>query len=170
MSIDYGMGKTNIDRATGIRYGVLSQDAVLQAWADSSEPDYGVPFCPYCGDELEDWDERLCLACGRELDPEDWDFTGPSCFYCQEDGYEAGTCLDTDIMIYKSPYFTYGEFGSPCVPGAIVLEENAGDFQRKFHNLSLTDGRAYCFGPDWFEDGVAPYPVFRVDTGEPAVP
>jgi hypothetical protein len=35
--IDYGNGMTNKDRDTGIRYGVISQNDVLQAWADSSD-------------------------------------------------------------------------------------------------------------------------------------
>lgn len=49
--IDYGYGTTNIDKETGIRFGVINQNAVLQAWADSSEADYGEPHCPKCGNE-----------------------------------------------------------------------------------------------------------------------
>lgn len=55
--IDYGMGRTNIDRETGIRFGVISQNEVLQAWADSSEADYGSPCCPKCGNEAVNWDD-----------------------------------------------------------------------------------------------------------------
>ena len=49
--IDYGMGQTNVDRPNGIRYGVIPQNDVLQAWADSSEAEYGDPHCPKCGNE-----------------------------------------------------------------------------------------------------------------------
>ncbi len=47
--IDYGNGLTNIDHSNGIRYGVIPANEVLQAWCDSSEPDYGEPHCPKCG-------------------------------------------------------------------------------------------------------------------------
>jgi hypothetical protein len=30
--------------------------------------------------------------------------------------------------------------------------------------------RTYCLGHDWFEDGKAPYPVYRVDNGELVLP
>jgi hypothetical protein len=29
--IDYGMGQTNVNHETGIRYGVISQNSVMQA-------------------------------------------------------------------------------------------------------------------------------------------
>ena len=38
--IDYGLGKTNIDPKTNIRYGVICQNDVGQAWYDSCEPVY----------------------------------------------------------------------------------------------------------------------------------
>lgn len=46
--IDYGFGTTNRDPATGMRYGVISQHGVSQAWRDSAEPDYGAATCPDC--------------------------------------------------------------------------------------------------------------------------
>ena len=52
--IDYGCGMVNVDHATGIRYGVISQGSVLQAWADSAEPDYGEASCPKCGNAVKD--------------------------------------------------------------------------------------------------------------------
>lgn len=69
--IDYGMGKTNIDKETGIRYGVIPMHAVTQAWADSSEADYGNAHCPKCGNEAIDYDQipediesnDYCLTC-----------------------------------------------------------------------------------------------------------
>jgi hypothetical protein len=54
LNIDYGIGLANIDHATGIRYGVIPQYDVLQAWADSAEPEYGQPLCPKCSTDLKD--------------------------------------------------------------------------------------------------------------------
>jgi len=132
--IDYGMGETNIDRTTGIRFGVISQNDVLQAWADSSEPDYGEPTCGCCGDEPLGWG--------------------------LDDGeYVAMADQHGEIMILRSPYYTKAGFCSPCVPGACHLSEPCNDGEK-----------AYCFGHDWFDDGVAPYPVYSVETGKEVSP
>ena len=96
--IDYGMGTSNIDHNTGIRYGVISQNEVLQAWADSSEPDYGMPE-------------------ENEL-PEDAE---PMGFYLDNGKYEAYCGDDGDIFITKSPFYTFSKFCSPCAPGAGYL-------------------------------------------------
>lgn len=44
---------------------------------------------------------------------------------------------------------------APCAPGAGYLSNPCPD-----------GPKTYCFGHDWFENDVAPYPVYRVDTGE----
>ena len=49
--IDYGMGSTNIDHDTGIRFGVISKHKVGQAWYDSEELQWGEPCCGECGNE-----------------------------------------------------------------------------------------------------------------------
>jgi hypothetical protein len=54
MGIDYGNGKTNIDTATGIRFGVISMHDICQAWSDSAEGDYGKPTCGECGNEMRE--------------------------------------------------------------------------------------------------------------------
>ena len=136
--IDYGHGQTNIDHENGIRYGVISMHDVCQTWCDSSEPYYP---CDDCEFEMGDDD---CSNAECE----------PSSYFYNEDGYEADTCLDSDIMITKSPFYAYGDFCSPCVPGAIDL------------NSALPRCKAYCFGHDWFEGGRAPYRVFSVETGK----
>lgn len=172
--IDYGLGTTNIDPATSIRYGVISQHSLCQeALNDSLEPDYGDPSCPECGgsvlsaDEVkrsELWTRRMdragtrggfdyaCLACRKGL-PSEWCFPEEAVDWTVDGGaeYDIQTCLDTDLMVTRSPFYTRGMFCSPCVPGGVSLD-------------SPVDGgaRAYCLGHEWFEDGVAPYPVFRV--------
>jgi len=133
---DYGMGITNINPETGIRFGVIPQNDVLQAWCDGSEPDYG---------DIPD-DEELP------------DFCEPIGFVLDADGYRATCGDDGDIFILKSPYFTYAQFCSPCAPGACHLRNPLDEADE--------NNRCYCFGHDWFEDGKAPYPVYRVDTRE----
>ena len=54
-------------------------------------------------------------------------------------------------MILKSDYYTHAQFCSPCVPGAGNLDSPCDSGEK-----------AYCLGHDWFEDGIAPYPVYRV--------
>jgi hypothetical protein len=139
--IDYGRGITNIDAATGIRFGVIPQNEVLQAWADSSEPIY--PSCPDHGDDC----------------PDDCDYNENSeaiGFEYSGDGYEAEAGDDGDIFITKSPFYTYAQFCSPCAPGACYVTSTVEPDP---------NNRAYCFGHDWFEDGQAPYPVYSVETG-----
>ena len=103
MGIDYGLGITNIDLKTGIRYGVISIHDV-EFFHDESEPYYPECECDEC-----------------ECEPLSW--------YIDNDEYSMETCMDNcEIMIYKSPYYTTGGFCSPCLPGAVDLNAfNAGD-------------------------------------------
>ena len=56
----------------------------------------------------------------------------------------------------RSPYFTRAAFCSPCAPGACHLANPREDGER-----------AYCPGPDWFDDeNPAPFPIYSVATGE----
>lgn len=139
MAIDYGHGITNIDPEIKIRYGIIALHSVMQAWCDSSEPYYSCEDC-----ELEQGSDE-CFDTDCDL----------SSWYFNDEGYEAETCFDgTEIMIMKSPYFTWGTFCSPCAPGAINID------------VPGSDGIAYCFGHDWFDEGKAPYKVFSVETGK----
>lgn len=171
VGIDYGLGKSNIDSKTGIRYGVIGQRSVMPEAMDDVEYDYGEPTCPECGnlavssdsdvlpEESEDWENGSKYGCN------DWACTNCECFWdsdrvyseeplgwiYQMDGYELTDCLDADIFVVKSPYYTFAQFCSPCVPGAGNLDN------------PMEDGvKTYCLGPDWFEDNEAPYPVYSV--------
>lgn len=174
--IDYGMGRTNIDHATGIRYGVISQHSVTQAWCDSSEPQYGDPSCPKCGNDVVAHDtfegdtsgfnrrskygcaDYVCTACEYLFDSEEVYGDEPQGYTYSDEGYELADCLDSDIMVLKSPYFTYAPFCSPCVPGAGNIDGTDGN---------ENDGvKTYCLGHDWFEEGKAPYRVYSVETGK----
>jgi hypothetical protein len=156
--LDYGRGLQNIDTETGIRFGVISQNEVLQAWADSSEPYYGKPEepikCPDCGAEIiptddTEWgDDRECThelgedrgTCGATVTFELDEFAEPLCFTLDEDGYQAQSGDDGDIFIVKSPFYTKCRFCSPCAPGAGYLMSPDPD-----------GIKAYCFGHDWFD-------------------
>ena len=75
----------------------------------------------------------------------------PIGYYTDDGEYKVINCLDSDLMVILSPYYTRAQFCSPCCPGAGSLDN------------PMADGiKTYCLGQDWFEDGQAPYPVFRL--------
>lgn len=169
--IDYGRGLVNIDRETGIRYGVISQHNVAHWILDEAEniyPDKAEVTCPECEHAFETEstsgsDQQECPECEHmfyehwldEMDPIGLAFSD-----LERDGYsveysETLCCL----FVVKSPFFTRGVFCSPCAPGAVDLDNPDDDGER-----------GYCFGHDCFEDGKAPYRVWSVETGEEVLP
>lgn len=169
--IDYGMGRTNLDTATGIRYGVIPMNALSGfAWEDV-EDDYGAPSCPKCGGEdvrerrvnaNRDNDRKgnmVCKSCRAVFWDHDAYSEEPVGGEINTGGIVADVKSDGDAFVVRSPYFTRAQFCSPCAPGACYLLNPCED-----------GGRAYCFPHDWFDDGQAPYPVYRVDTGELVTP
>lgn len=168
--IDYGMGRVNVDLETGIRYGVISVNEVCQAWSDSAESDYGDPTCPTCGGDVADSTsddapenaskDFYCADCEESFWSDVAYGESPLSFKLDDGEYQATQSGDDhDIFVLKSPYFTRAQFCSPCAPGACYLLNPTEDGEK-----------AYCFGHDFFEDEKAPYPVFRVDTGEEVLP
>lgn len=169
--IDYGLGLANVDRETGIRFGVINQNDVGEAWYESAEADYGDPTCGICGNaahnaadaedgELDDYDgsngEFYCPICKRCFDPEDAYGDEPLGFSFEDAEYSLSAGSDGDIFVLKSPYYTRAQFCSPCAPGAGYLM-----------NPCETGPRTYCLGPEWFENDKAPYPVYRVSDDTP---
>ncbi len=133
--IDYGMGTTNRDTKTDIRYGVIHQHSVLQSWADSSESDYGNPESGYLecsnGHTLQwagekKWgDSVYCRKCREHCDLELPDCAEPIAHVLDDGKYQATQGGDDcDIFILKSPYYTRAAFCSPCAPGARSAQEN----------------------------------------------
>lgn len=166
--IDYGMGTSNINHATGVRYGVISQHSVSQAWCDSAEPDYGKPTCPKCGNEAKDYGDTdgdfeheggctdyACEQCKISFDSQDAFGDEPQSWNYEDDGYTLTDCLDSDIFILDSPYYTFAPFCSPCVPGA----GNTDDAEDQDESNGV---KTYCLGHDWFDEKKAPYRIFRV--------
>lgn len=172
--IDYGMGLANVDNETGIRFGVIPwTDLGPDFDLDTFETDWGDPTCPHCGSEVIDHDsvahagyetsrgyDNVCTKCELALSSDECFNDDPAGYDFTEEGYVARMgCGDNDIFITKSPYFTHAQFCSPCAPGAGHLGNPCPD-----------GPKTYCFGHDWFENDVAPYPVYRVDTGELVTP
>jgi hypothetical protein len=167
--IDYGMGLANVDRETGIRFGVIPI-RVLSEWAyDDFEADYGEPSCPNCGGEVvaaEDgqmtdggpYGEHLadtwCEECEEGWTDLDMMPDQPMGHYLDKDGYQASLDEQGDVFITKSPWKTRAAFCSPCAPGACYLTSPAEDGEW-----------AYCFGPEWFEEG-SPMPYVAVKVAE----
>ena len=169
--IDYSLGRSNVDRETGIHFGVISQNSVnLDALSDvqNAGADYGKPTCPECGATIPESDDAS-VADAEWNDGADY-----ACAHCEQcywsdqvyseemlgwahdaDGYKLTGCLDNDVFVLASPYFTYAQFCSPCVPGAGNL------------NNPCEDGpKTYCLGPEWFDEyNPMPYRCYRVSDG-----
>ena len=161
--IDYSTGFfENRSPETGIHYGVIPFNEVLQAWSDSSEPYYH-PACPLCGGDIAEdklFTDFTCPNCGEEVNEYDFDCLEATSYYINDNEYQAESSGDmVDIFIAESPYYTTCNYCSPCAPGAGYLTD---------YN---SDGiKTYCFGHDWFEDGKAPYKVFDVKTNKEVKP
>jgi hypothetical protein len=99
----------------------------------------------------------------------------------EERGYQLSNCLQSDVFVTKSPYFTYAQFCSPCVPGAGNLDNPfeglavpKGDYPGATENWHIVAAEAgypkvFCLGHNFFEDEKAPYEVFSVATGKRVV-
>ena len=173
---DYCLGHRDINTVaqfkSTLRNGAYAWPGGYQMYLICSD---GAPLCPQCQAEaieydsatMEEWEQYTnhgcadhacahgqitfdsCEAFGDE--PQSWNYSG--------DGYELTDCLDSDIFVLKSPFSTFAQYCSPCVPGAGNLDN------------AMADGaKTYCLGADWFEEGKAPYPVYSVATGEAILP
>lgn len=156
--IDYGNGLTNIDLETGIRYGITSTHSLYDGIWDDLESVYPDPCCPSCGNELTESvkKDHRCIPCKKSYWSDELGDTDPICFTYGSNGYQLETTNDcTNLFICESPYYTTCLFCSPCVPGA-------GDLDNPIEGGVKT----YCLGHDWYQNDIAPYPVYSVVTGE----
>lgn len=97
--IDYGLGKTNIDLETGIRYGVIALNNCNQDWLNEFEPYYG--------------EESIELN----------DYAEPISWFYDKDGIKAEYNNDSCyLFVFKSPVIVKCNYCSPCVPGAGDLD------------------------------------------------
>ena len=186
VGIDYGLGQSNIDRESGIHYGVISINSLnLDCVYDGSfDVDYGEPTCPKCGnvvdtvpshaeqlsngvaihcdipDDMTNWKQYreygcadyACTTCEHFLDSSEVFSEEMLSMSYDRDGYQLSSAFDnTELFVTASPFYTFVQYCSPCAPGAGNLDNPCND-----------GPKTYCLGHDWFEDGKAPYPVYRV--------
>ncbi len=190
IGIDYGSGTTNIDKETGIRFGVISCNSIMPEAQDDFEPDYGTPQepidCPECGhgEYAKEWGEDLtCSKCGEGFTAELPDCCESIGWSYEHGGYALSSCLDNDCMVIKSPYYTYAQFCSPCVPGAgnldhpaapsVALEMSlkAGQILHRRNCERLHWPKVYCLGWDWFDEfNPCPYPIMYGVADDKPVP
>lgn len=130
--IDYGLGCTNIDLETGIRYGIISCHSLAEWFEDELEPVYETTYCPNCGsDQPKDAqytyneDTHKCVSCDEPIfDDEQWaDEADYWRLRNNQDGIECHLTNDgTGLFVTKSPICITAQFCSPCVPGAGNLD------------------------------------------------
>lgn len=175
-----GPGSTvNMDGETGIRYGVISQNAVnpdaigdiFQSGTDTDYEDYIAEAKSKLSSALDDYfhGDRLAKAVESAFDAisqdlaDNYEGTGDCARMDYEsDGYKLSTDSGGDLWVLKSPYFTYAQFCSPCAPGACYLTSPL--------ETPVDGNKAYCLGLDWFDDDQpCPYPVYSVETGKQIV-
>ena len=173
--IDYGMGKSNIDTETGIRYGIVSMNSLHpEAWDDMMRGD-DLDFAEFRREVqsslaralegvlddhgLSHYNDAKGIADDvvDNLEFDGYEGTGDCQRYEEKnDDYHLQTTSSGDLFVFKSPFYTHAQFCSPCVPGA-------GNLDCPCENGPKT----YCLDKDWYdEERPCPYPVFRCDTGE----
>lgn len=157
IGIDYGSYTgTNRNSRTGIHYGVISQnsvmpealDDILEHGVDSAWENAIADLKKEHGEGTEAY-ESAVEEMGNQWETE---FNN---YVYERNGYKLTGCLQNDLFILDSPYYTHAQFCSPCVPGAGNL-----------NHPCKTGPKTYCLGAGWFDDGKAPYPIYEVQTGE----
>ena len=103
--IDYGLGKTNVDLETGIRYGVIAVSDTEIDWDFDTEMIYNA-HCPHCGSDCDDTDVSSCDQCGEEVDDSDWYGDEPDGINLCKDG-PATYCFGHDMFPGSAPYPVY---------------------------------------------------------------
>ena len=99
--IDYGLGKTNLDTETGIRFGIIHNHRLVDWFWDETEAEYGD-----CESE-----EEFAEPIGHNItDPE----------------ITASVDSSGDVWVFRSNYITRGTFCSPCAPGAVSIGTSGG--------------------------------------------
>jgi hypothetical protein len=178
-----GPGSTvNMDADKGIRYGVISRNSVIESGQEIYEDGTNLSHQHFFSEVRENLrralDDYFSDHHYRDGEPSDLDKAAGDAldaiedrlndryqedndsYRYEKDDYIIETCLDNDFTVIKSPYFTYAQFCSPCVPGACNLDSPLDHIPEDGSNA------CYCLGHEWFEDGRAPYPVFNMGGAE----
>lgn len=195
VGIDYGLGRTNRNPETGIRFGVIPAHAV-PCWDEWSEPEYNGPTCPYCGGSVVEYDPDEHRTTedykeeGLEVGLDEPTYTGDrgcngfrkfiehACEHCH-------ALLESEECYGDQPdYFGYDDYGyelrqggddpdlwvmkSPYFTYAQFCSPCAPGACYLLNPLfePVEGNKCYCLGRDWFEHDAAPYPIWEVATGE----
>lgn len=111
----------------------------------------GIQAAPDGTPEWFDHKDYTCVPCEKCYWSDSVFGDEPIGYKYERDGYSLTGCLVNDIFVLASPYYTFAQFCSPCVPGAGNLD-----------NPCESGPKTYALGHDWFEDNTAPYPLYRV--------
>ncbi len=150
------IAKSNVDPETGIHHGVISQRSILEEAFDEFSFDYGKPHCPKCGGEVSPVNmgqfDFFCLKCSCGIRGEDVYPDQPVGFLYDQDGYFLVNSPGNNILVLRSNFYTYAQFGTLDLLDAGNLD-------------SPMEGgvKTYALGHDWFKSGIAPYPLYRVE-------
>lgn len=161
IGIDYSIGRSNVN-PLGFHYGVISQHSINPDALNDIEPQYGDAHCPECGEAVyesglhpEADKDYHCSKCNASYWSDRCFPDEPIGMEYNKHGYLIRDCLDSDLFILDSPFYTTAQYCSPCVPGAGNLDNPCED-----------GPKTLCLGHDWFDGGKAPYPVYSVETRE----
>jgi hypothetical protein len=168
----------NIDRDSGIHYGVIGQNE-LSSWALDDVYQNGTDMVyeeerARVIDELKDAIKEVLDNNYIDMSDEDiidniepfleewnqnYENYGDNTSYDYEsDGFHIQLLSDGDIFVLKSPFYTYCNYCSPCAPNAGCLT-----------SPNSRDGvKTYCLGDDWFDDKVE-YSEYVKENGEKVI-
>jgi hypothetical protein len=74
----------------------------------------------------------------------------------EKDGYTLSNCLQSDVFVSRSPYYSIVAFCSPCCPGAGNLDSPCE-----------SGVKAFALGPEFFDsESPCPYSIYRVSDGK----
>jgi hypothetical protein len=179
--------KTNRDVETGIRYGIISERSLGHvSFTDDNVRSNGDNLTRQSAVEevkvalwnaVSDWvyerrkDEVMSdLFYAIEEHFNDRYEENEDTYRYEKDGYIIQTASNMELFVIRSPYYTYAQFCSPCVPGAgnldCVFQHGAApglegeDYAEAAEKCGFP--KVYCLGPEWFDDEKAPYPLFQV--------
>lgn len=169
--IDYGCGLANVDKANGIRYGVIHANR-MPPWfwdtvqSEGADLDYESAMSAI-KDDIKSALKSALSDCSLSADYDELaqtvldsiEIEYQSAGDCTRYRYESPdkdlifeTSSDGTIFVIKSRYYALCSYCSPCAPGAGDLESEGGI-------------KTYCLPVDWFNDGEgnkAPYAAHRV--------
>ena len=179
----------NYDEKTGIAYGVISPNALNQDVLNDISQEGTDPNYEETKKSLIQDISTLCDNYGINIDNIDIDN------FIQEmaDHYESscdGTFDYSDkeytlhnsadnfgLYVIRSPYYTYCQKCSPCAPGAgdlnspVDMDGAGGRSEPSPYQLfsNQCGDKSYCLDSSFFDDGKAPYRVFRVEDDQEVI-